>query len=66
MCIRDRLVSVPASCGLSAADIYQKLKEKHILVRHFGGPGLDDKLRISIGTIEENNHLLSTLEQILA
>lgn len=60
------LVTVPASCGVSAVDIYQKLKEKHILVRHFADPRLDDKLRISIGTIEENDQLLSTLEQILA
>jgi histidinol-phosphate/aromatic aminotransferase/cobyric acid decarboxylase-like protein len=31
------------------------------LVRHFDKPGLQDKLRITIGTAEENDQLLAAL-----
>jgi histidinol-phosphate aminotransferase len=57
------LVTVPA--GQNAEAIYNKLKERHILVRYFASPGLNDKLRISIGTPEENAQLISTLQEIL-
>ena len=57
------LVSSPA--GTDAELIYQKLKERHILVRYFDSPGLDDKLRISVGTREENDKLIETLKEIL-
>jgi histidinol-phosphate aminotransferase len=59
------LATIPESINSSAADLYQKLKEKHILVRYFNADRLDDKLRISVGTREENNQLLSTLREIL-
>ena len=41
-----------------AAAIYQSLKERGILVRYFNSPGLDDKLRITVGTEEQNQKLL--------
>ena len=44
-----------------AAEIYQFLKEKGILVRYFNTPGLDDKLRITVGTEEQNQKLLQLL-----
>jgi len=51
-----------ATCpGRSAAAIYRALKGKGILVRFFDKPGLDDKLRITIGTAEENDQLLAAL-----
>ena len=59
------LATIPESINSGAADLYQKLKEKHILVRYFNAERLDDKLRISVGTREENNQLLSTLREIL-
>ena len=59
------LATIPESINSGAADLYQKLKERHILVRYFNADRLDDKLRISIGTREENNELLSTLRKIL-
>ena len=34
---------------------YLGLKEQGILVRHFDKPGLADKIRITIGTSQENN-----------
>jgi histidinol-phosphate aminotransferase len=35
------------------------------LIRYFNQPRLDDKLRISIGTEEQNQILLKTLKEIL-
>jgi histidinol-phosphate aminotransferase len=53
---------VLATCpGGDAAAIYRALKGKGILVRYFDKPGLTDKLRITIGTAEENDQLLAAL-----
>ncbi|MCL5945814.1 MAG: histidinol-phosphate transaminase [Planctomycetes bacterium] len=52
--------------GANAEDLYQRLKAAHILVRYFNLPGLTDKLRITIGTAEQNAVLLATLEKFLA
>ena len=57
------LVTVPA--GQNAETLYGALKQRHILVRYFASPGLDDKLRISVGTHDENTRLISTLREIL-
>jgi histidinol-phosphate aminotransferase len=59
------LVTIPDSVNCSAAELYQKLKESDILVRYFNVERLDDKLRISVGTRQENDQLLSTLGEIL-
>jgi histidinol-phosphate aminotransferase len=45
----------------NAADIYLALKQQGILVRFFDKPGLSDKLRITIGTVEQNDALLKAL-----
>jgi histidinol-phosphate aminotransferase len=53
---------VLATCpGGNAGAIYRTLKDKGILVRFFDKPGLQDKLRITIGTAEENDQLLAAL-----
>jgi histidinol-phosphate aminotransferase len=44
-----------------AERIYLALKERGILVRYFKQPGLTDKLRITIGTDEQNQLLLEAL-----
>jgi histidinol-phosphate aminotransferase len=44
-----------------AAEIYRTLKSQKILVRFFDKPGLSDKLRITIGTAEQNDALLRAL-----
>ena len=49
-----------------AAAIYQALKKQNILVRYFNLPGLDDKLRITIGTDEQNQKLLQAIDCSLA
>jgi len=57
------LVTPPAD--LAAADLYQALKQNGILVRYFDLPRLTNKLRISIGTPDENNQLLRQLDKQL-
>jgi len=57
------LASVPDN--QSAEDIYLALKKKGILVRYFKNEDrLDDKLRITIGTPEDNQRLLDALAAI--
>ena len=61
------LAQIPhgAAQGQNAAYLYQELKQQNILVRYFKQPRLEDKLRISIGTAEENEKLLGALKGLL-
>ncbi len=47
-----------------AATLYQTLKDRQILVRHFNHSGLADKLRITVGTDAQNQQLIATLTQL--
>jgi len=49
----------------AAADIMARLRERHILVRHFSLPRIADYLRISIGTQPECVQLVQALGQIV-
>lgn len=49
----------------NAEHLYLALKERDILVRYFRQPGLDDKLRITVGTDEQNRTLIKVLDSIL-
>lgn len=49
---------------INAATLYDELKKRKILVRYWNKPRLDDCLRISIGTDEQMQLVLSTLECI--
>jgi histidinol-phosphate aminotransferase len=49
----------------NAQYLYHKLKEHSILVRYFHLPKLDDKLRITIGTDEQNQALVAALADLL-
>jgi histidinol-phosphate aminotransferase len=59
------LPSVPAGSRLAAAAVYAELKARGILVRYFAVPGLDDRLRITVGTTEQNQRLLDELQALL-
>ncbi|WP_415898422.1 histidinol-phosphate transaminase [Neptuniibacter sp. QD48_11] len=48
---------------IEAAELMGFLRTKKVLVRYFSKPGIDNYLRISIGTQEEMELLISTLEQ---
>jgi histidinol-phosphate aminotransferase len=45
--------------------LYLGLKERGILVRYFNQPGLSDKLRITVGTDEQNQILIEALISLL-
>ena len=49
------------SAEILARECYQRLKDDGILVRYFDMPRLRDKLRITIGTAQENSRLLQQL-----
>ncbi len=49
-----------------AAELYESLKARKILIRYFRSPGLDDRLRITVGTPEQNGALLGALKELLA
>ncbi len=46
----------------NAEDLFLQLKAQGILVRYFKQLGLEDKLRITVGTEEQNQTLLQTLQ----
>jgi len=54
------------SKNYKAAEIYGKLAQRNIYVRYFDLPGLEDKLRITVGTDKQNDKLLAALRQILS
>jgi histidinol-phosphate aminotransferase len=57
------LVNVPTQAN--AQDLYKTLKQQNILVRWFVQPRLQNKLRISIGTVAENGALLAAVDGYL-
>jgi histidinol-phosphate aminotransferase len=57
---------VLARCvDFNAKDVFDTLVEQNIFVRYFALPGLENKLRITIGTPEQNDRLLTVLGKIL-
>jgi histidinol-phosphate aminotransferase len=53
------------SPGRSMGPVVQALAARGILVRHFAVPGLDDALRITVGTDQEIALLLAALREVL-
>ncbi len=50
--------------GADARTLYAGLKQRGILVRYFDAPRLDDKLRITVGTPEQDDALLAALDAL--
>jgi len=48
--------------GQNLGGLYEALKRRGILVRYFDVPGLQDSLRISVGTPREVRALLRAIE----
>ncbi len=51
--------------SISGEELYIKLKERGILVRHFNEERIKNFVRITVGTDADTNILLKTLEGIL-
>ena len=72
--LRDLKFKVPASHAnfvlaetgnCPASEIFDKLVRRNIFVRYFDLPSLADKLRITVGTTEQNEKLILALREIL-
>ena len=50
----------------AGAKLYQALRDRGIIVRHFKAPRIEEFLRITIGTNEQTNELITALQEILA
>ena len=59
------LVRVPATARCTPRELYQHLKDRDILVRYFDAPRLDDCLRITVGTADQNQRLIAALGEAL-
>ena len=49
-----------------AKSIFDKLVQRNIYVRYWDLPGIENKLRISVGTKGQNDTLLSALKEIVS
>ena len=60
------LATVPSQPSpASAKKLYEALKSRHILVRYWDLPRIADKLRITVGTPEQNDRLLAELKSLI-
>ncbi|MBU3619006.1 histidinol-phosphate transaminase [Polynucleobacter sp. JS-Fieb-80-E5] len=50
----------------AGAKLYQALRDRGIIVRHFKSPRIEEFLRITIGTDEQSNELVDALKEILS
>jgi histidinol-phosphate aminotransferase len=51
--------------GPRAEEIYLALKQKGLLIRWWSAPGLDTKLRISVGKPTDNDRLIAALKMLI-
>ncbi len=49
----------------SAKPIYEELAKRNVYVRYFDNLGLENKLRISVGTPPQDEELINALKEIL-
>jgi histidinol-phosphate aminotransferase len=52
--------------GMSAAGVAERLRESHILIRHFTTPGLEEALRITVGDGPATDRLLAAISGLTA
>jgi len=52
------------SSRIPGGELYRKLRERGILVRHFDKPRLENRLRITVGSDEQMNALLTALREL--
>lgn len=51
---------------ISGDDLYKAIKAEGLLIRHFSTPGIEDFVRITIGTAQQMAQLRSAFEKVLA
>jgi histidinol-phosphate aminotransferase len=58
-------IFVRPPAGHPAGEVYERLRERRILVRHYHREPIDGWFRITVGTPEQHRSLLAALEEIL-
>ncbi len=53
----------PVAMG-ATKQVFEKLREQGVIVRHFDKPKISDYLRITVGTSEQNQQLIQTLKNL--
>ena len=51
--------------AIAGDELYKKIKEQGLLIRHFNTPGIEDFVRITIGTPEQMSQLRKAIEEII-
>lgn len=51
-------------CNGNTLTIFQQLREQGVIVRHFNKPKIADYLRITVGTAEQNQRLIDSLNNL--
>ncbi len=51
--------------GLGGEELYKKLRENGILVRYWNAPRIENRLRITVGSDDETDRLIETLDKII-
>jgi histidinol-phosphate aminotransferase len=52
------------SQGIDASELWRRLRQQGIFVRHFDTPGVEDCIRITVGKPEHTDQLLAALREI--
>ncbi|NIA07594.1 MAG: histidinol-phosphate transaminase [Actinobacteria bacterium] len=58
------LARVPSDCALTAKQLYEQLKERSVYVRYFDQAPISGCIRITVGTPQQNDILLETMQQV--
>ena len=52
--------------SIGGQELYRKVKEQGLLIRHFNTPGIEDFVRITVGTPEQMEELKKAIEAIVS
>ena len=51
--------------SIGGEELYKRVKEQGYLIRHFATPGIEDFVRITVGTPEQMEGLKKVFEEII-